>query len=232
MAAHAGCMGCTSPTRELFACLLPEQRARLASSAVPHAYRAHESLFHEGTPALALHCVHAGAVKLFRRLYSGEEVVVGVRGAGDLVGLRGVLAGIPYATTAMTLGPATVCAIPGATLLALLRENAALAVRLLGRLALESRQAEDELVERAHCGVGQRTARFLVRWLAPADAAACAPRGEAAPALGREEMARLIGTTPESLSRTLHAFAREGLLALEARRIRVLDPVALRRRAE
>jgi CRP/FNR family transcriptional regulator len=228
MPASLQCRACPGAAGDLFSCLLPEQRSRLSTGAVSHAYRAHETLFHEGTPALAVHCVRSGAIKLFRRLENGEEVVVGTRGAGDLVGLRGVLAGIPYANTATTLDPAIVCAIPGETFLDLVRENPMLGYRILARLARESRRAEEQLVERNHSRVAKRTARFLAQHLhegAPAGA-------RSAISMSREEMAQLIGTTPETLSRTLHGLADDGILALDRKVIRVLDLPALLKRAE
>jgi len=223
------CQVCTGAARELFSSLLPEQRARFARAAVPHAYRAHETIFHEGTPALAVYCLRSGTIKLFRRLKHGEEVVVGTRGAGDLAGLRGVLAGMPYASTAMTLEPAIVCAIPGEIFVGLVRENPMLGYRILVRLARESRLLEGQLVERNHDRVAKRTARFLARHL-PEDApstSACAGISTS-----REEMAQLIGTSPETLSRVLHGLADEGILELDRKEIRVLDLEALLRRAD
>ena len=203
----------------------------MEGAAVSHAYGAHETLYHEGTPALAVHCVREGAIKLFRRLESGEEVVVGTRGPGDLVGVRGVLAGIPYANTATTLDPAVVCAIPGETFLGLVRENPILGIRILTRLAGESRRLEEELVERCHSRVAKRVARFLAMRLPPSTAAAA--RSEAARvSMNRGEMAQLIGTTPETLSRALHALADDGVVALDRRIIRILDPAALLKRAD
>jgi CRP-like cAMP-binding protein len=42
-------------------------------------------------------------------------------------------------------------------------------------------------------------------------------------------MARLIGTTPETLSRTLHGFAERGVLEVDRQQIRVRDLEVLRR---
>jgi len=222
------CSACSGAAGSLFSCLLPEQRSRLSSAAVPHAYRVHETLFHEGTPALAVHCVRSGTIKLFRRLVNGEEVVVGTRGPGDLVGLRGVLAEIPYASTATTLDSAIVCAIPGETFLGLARENPILGLRILTRLARESRLLEEQLVERNHSRVAKRTARFLAAHLHGG-----APTGaRVVISMSREEMAQLIGTTPETLSRTLHSLADDGILAMDRKEVHVLDLPALLKRAE
>ena len=223
------CSACPGAAEGLLTCLLPEQRSRLSSAAVPHTYRAHETLFHEGTPALAVHCVRSGTIKLFRRLVQGEEVVVGTRGPGDLVGLRGVLAGMPYANTAMTLGTAVVCAIPGETFVDLVRGNPTLGFRILTRLARQSRLLEEQLVERNHSRVAKRTARFLARHLREAAPKAGAP---AVIPMSREEMAQFIGTTPETLSRTLHALTDDGILAMDRREIHILDLPALLERAE
>jgi CRP-like cAMP-binding protein len=45
-------------------------------------------------------------------------------------------------------------------------------------------------------------------------------------------MAQMIGTTPETLSRTLHGFATKGYLTLSRSDIAVLDFATLRRIAE
>ena len=220
---------CTGLAREVFSPLLAEQRSLLGGAAVAHTYEPRESVFHEGTASLAVYCVQSGTIELFRRLRGGEEVVVGVRGPGDLVGLRGVLAGLPYAATAITLDRATVFAIPAQVFLGLVRENPALGSRLLARLAWESRLIEEQLVERGHSHVRRRTARFLA---GQARGESTGPR--AAPAgisMSRVEMARQIGTTPETLSRTLHALADQRILRLDRKEIHVLDLPALLRAA-
>jgi CRP-like cAMP-binding protein len=216
---------------DFFERLLPEQRARLESAATRHTYGAGETVFHEGTPALAVYAVGSGVIELFRRLDQGEEVVVGTRGAGDLVGLRGVLAGLPYATTGRTLERATLFCIPADCFVGLVRENATLAYRLLARLARESRLAETQLVERNHHRVAKRIARFLVeRAQGPTPLNVAPPWREIA--MSREDMARLIGTTPETLSRTLHGFAERGVLELDRKEIRIRDLASLLRLAE
>jgi CRP-like cAMP-binding protein len=47
----------------------------------------------------------------------------------------------------------------------------------------------------------------------------------------REDLARMAGTSPETLSRTLHGFARRRILSLDRRRIEIRNPDALRRAA-
>lgn len=230
MAVVASCAECPGAVRELGPCLLAEQRVRLSGAVVAHTFRPHESVFHEGTPALAVYCVATGSLKLFRRLSTGQETVTGVRGAGDLVGLRGVLAGEPYARTAQTLETSTLCAIPAETFLHIARENAGLAMRLLARLARESRDMESVLVERGHQHSLQRTAAFLLRRFRGGDGEGAMVDGDVL-TMEREAMAQLVGSTVETLSRALHALVRAGAIEVDHRRIRRVNDATLRRLA-
>jgi CRP-like cAMP-binding protein len=111
----------------------------------------------------------------------------------------------------------------------ILRESPELALRLLGKLATELRVSEDQMVQRAVESVPQRTARFLL-WLHDAHPrAADGVRFDSV--LRREDIAMAIGTTPETLSRTLHDLKRRRIISLERRAIRVHEPAALRRLA-
>jgi CRP-like cAMP-binding protein len=231
MSSSDRCSRCAGAAGGLLSCLTPEQRTRLAAAAVSHAYLPRESIFHEGTPALAVYCVRSGTIKLFRRLDQGTEVVVATRGPGDLTGLRGVLGDIPYGASATALEPATVCTIPGEIFMSLVRENATLGCRLLVTMARESRLAEAQFVARMHSRVRQRLARFLADRMAEGSPAAPSGNAVAIP-MSREELAQLVGTTPETLSRALHGFAEDGVLALDRREVRVLDRAALLKRAE
>jgi CRP/FNR family transcriptional regulator len=197
----------------------------------PHAYQRGQTIFHEGTPALAVHCIRSGTVKLSRRVGGGDEVVVGVLAPGELIGFRAVLADLAYGITAETLEPAVVCTIPRELFMGLVRESADLAIHLLKQLAREVRFTEEQLVERTRQSVSKRTARLLARLKQGS-----APGFRASPRLGitmsREQMALFIGTTPETLSRTLHAFAGRGIVELDRKSIRVRDVAALLKMAE
>lgn len=230
MITSADCRSCACGV-EVFRCLLASQWTRLRAMALPHVYDAGAVVFHEGTPALAVYCIRSGSLRLFRRMNLGDEVVVGMREPGDLVGLRAVVSRLPYWSTAMTIERATVCAIPAERFLELAGENASLALLLLKRMALESRLVEDQLVGRNHHRVGKRTARFLVQ-LAQGHARFVSPRPGREITMNREEMARLIGTTPETLSRTLHGFGERGILDLDRKLIRIRDLDALVRLAD
>jgi CRP/FNR family transcriptional regulator len=109
----------------------------------------------------------------------------------------------------------------------LLRESPDLALGLLSKLATELRISEDEMVARVSHTAAQRVARFLL-WLMNGLAPSRGASHDIDVPLRREEMAHIIGTTAETLSRVLHDLARRDILDIDRRSIRVRDIEQLR----
>ena len=224
---QGGCVECRSRRAHLFGCLSRDVVVKLHRARFRHAYERGQVLFHEGNPPLAVYCINTGSVRLARRFRDGREVVVGTRAAGELVGYRDVLANSPYSFTAEVLEPSRICAIRPEVFQDMVRRNPALTLELLRRLATRSRQTEERLLDRVAEPVRMRLARFL---LEEQDGDRPREPGQTQPieTRGREELALLIGTTRETLSRTLHEFARRGSLVLSHQGIRVVDAARLR----
>ena len=224
----SACDKCSAPARGLFFSLRPQQVARLTAARVAHTYEPGQQLCFQGNPALAVYCVQQGRFKLSRLDRGGEEHVIGTRGAGDFIGHRAVLTAAPYRSTAQALGRSIACAIPRETFLELLRDSPELALALAVRMAGDSLASEELLMARSLERVRTRFARFLLAQLS------ARPREAGGPVIvplsfKREEIARLIDTTPATLSRTLHVLTERGVLEPRGREIRVLDLAALER---
>jgi CRP/FNR family transcriptional regulator len=230
MAHRLACTECSAFAHGVFSCLAAPQLAQLMDARVSRPYGAGQPLFYEGNPAFAVYCIREGVIKLWRSGHGGDQVVIRTRGKSDLVGVRAVLARMPYTVTAEPLGPFVACTIPAETFIGLVKENRELADRMLRKLAVETIETEDALVARTLERVRQRTARFLLH-LAPAGSGPPTQPMSLQLPWRREEMAHLIGTTPETLSRTLHALAAQRVLEIKRQEIRVLDLAALRRTA-
>jgi CRP/FNR family transcriptional regulator, polysaccharide utilization system transcription regulator len=227
------CAGCPARAGGFFSCLSGTDLKLVESDRTPHVYKPRQALFYEGNPAVLVYCVREGHIKLWRSGHDGGQHVLGTRGAGDLVGFRAVLVGKGYTATAEALARSTACAIPAERFLGLARENGAFAFAMLRWLATMSITSESNLVARSFECVRQRVAAFLVGSVGPRPDDPAQPFALPGPfsSLPREELALLIGTSAETLSRTLHAFANQGILELKDRKIYVLDFTRLRRAA-
>lgn len=222
------CVDCPARTRGAFHCLDDATAKAITLERTSRYYEAHEPVFYEGNPSLAVYCVASGELKLWHANGHGEVQVLGTRTTGDLMGCRAVLAGMPYTLTAQPLRRSLVCTIPRAVFLEAVRNNGRLAFGLLQRMAASTIEVELALAARAQDTVSQRAARFLLRIASPSECSAGA-LPVVQNALSRVEMAHLVGTSPETLSRTLHDWALRGLVRLDRTSIELLDPDALRR---
>ena len=216
------------PAKKLFSCLSPGQVAALGRERLARRFRPGEVLIHRDTPALAVLSIHSGRVKLIRFASHGDEVLVGLCGPGELLGVREVLGAVPYQVSAVTIEPSIVCTVPRESFLNAVQDCPELARRLLRQLAEDALSTEAQLVARAHLSVAARTARLLV---ALTDRRPVTPGLPAAIpiSMGRDEMALRVGTTRESLSRALHQFAVRGAVKLDGGKIRVVDLSILER---
>ncbi|MBI5168458.1 MAG: Crp/Fnr family transcriptional regulator [Candidatus Eisenbacteria bacterium] len=198
-----------------------------------HVFRAGQALFYEGAPAHALFVLRTGRVKVFRTARGGEVQVLRLLGPGEVLGYRPLFAQEPYGATAEALMDSDACILPAAEVLALLRRTPSLALEMLAKLATELRLSEELLMDLAHRPVRQRVARVILELVGDGvgAAAAGAPGRIEAHELRRQDLARMAGTTPETRSRVLRAFAASGLLAVTRERIEVRDAARLARAA-
>jgi len=221
------CVSCDTRPRGLFRTLTGSCLLKLDRAQVAHEYRRGQVIFYEGNPPLAVHCVYSGGVKLYKTGRDDKKIVIRLLGRGRLMGYRAVLANEPYAATAEAVETTTICTIPRDIFEGLLRDDFEFTLLIMSELAAELRISEDQLVSRTHELVRQRTARFLV-WVLDELGGGAGKRNRIAVPLLREEMAQMIGTTPETLSRVLRELAVQKVIVVDRKRITVAKPRVLR----
>lgn len=214
------------PARQVYSCLTHRQDTALGQERIARRFGPGQVVIHHDTPALAVLAVHSGLVKLTRSAGNGHEVMVGLREPGELLGVREVLTGLPYQVSAQTLRPSVLCSVPREAFLAGVHDCPELADRLLRRLAKDYLHTEEQLATRAHTRVFARTARLLSVLGEPH-----AEERNASPlvSMSREELASLVGTTRETLSRSLRRLVEHGAVQLRQGGIRILDRSELER---
>ncbi len=126
------------------------------------------------------------------------------------------------------LEDATICFLDKQTVLSMLRRHAGIALRILKTLGRDLRVAEQRTLDLIRKPVADRVAALLLDLQRAFGEPA--PRGiRLCIALTREEMAEMIGTTSETLIRTLSEFRARGLIDLAPHRITIRDPAGLTR---
>jgi CRP/FNR family transcriptional regulator, polysaccharide utilization system transcription regulator len=189
-------------------------------------YRPRDVIFREGDPALAVYCLSSGLVKLYKNGAHGEQIILRLIRPGSLVGHRSALIGELHDATAEALTESRFCVIRRESFLQMVKQSPALSLRILERTANDLRATEDATVSLAYDSVQKRVMQLLTTLLLASDDD-MRKRNVARVPLSRTEMAQMVGTTLESMSRTLHQLQNKGVLELRPSEIRILKPTVL-----
>lgn len=204
---------------------------------LPRRYRRGMAVFFQGEPVDALYVIEMGAVKASVVDPGGQEHILHVLGPGDFFPHVGLLDGGPAPGTAQAMEETAVWAIRREDFFRILAETPAMAVRMVAVLGRQIRRLQGLIQEMAAANVPARLARALLRLAEehgepPEQARRAAGAGpgtvRVTVQLSRQELASLVGTTRETVSRVLAAFRREGLVTTEGGRLLLPDVERLR----
>ncbi len=166
-----------------------------------------------------IYILKRGAVNLYRLAPDGRKLIVARLGAHTIFGEMSLIGQAMYGCFAEAAEECLLCVLSQSDLKTLIRGNPEVALSFLSELGRRLQQREEELESLAFRGVPARLSTFLVR---EADA-----YGVVA-GFSHEEIAQRIGTYRETVSQVLGRFRGDGLIAVEPRRIRLLEPIRLR----
>jgi CRP/FNR family transcriptional regulator, dissimilatory nitrate respiration regulator len=206
---------------QLFSGLPADELAIIAAFTIPHSLAKGEYLFHEGEPSRGCYLVQSGAVKVHRVSAAGKEQVIHIFRAGESFAEASLASPTGYPADACTLEPGTVLLIPKAPILDLIGRRPDLAIRMLGSMSAHLRVLVSMLDDLTLKDVETRLLNWLVKH---------SPKGQARvitlPGTKRV-LAAELGTSSETLSRTLASLRQRKIIATAARTITVLSPSAL-----
>jgi CRP/FNR family transcriptional regulator len=209
-----------------FTAVTRDDMREMARGRTVNTYRKHSTIFYEGNPSMGLFCVCSGKVKIFKHGADGHLQISRLAKPGDLLGYRALLAGESYAATAEVIEDATICFIDRVLAFKILRQNPDLTLNILKRVCQDLRVAERHALDLIQKPVDQRVASLLLDL--QRDFGKPVPGGVRLHIdLTREEMAEMVGTTAESLIRTLSAFKQKGFVELNGHSIFVKAPAGL-----
>ena len=186
-----------------------------------------QSAYQPGDRADRVFFVRSGRVKIVRTHVSGAEAIVGIRTAGDAFGeLTGVGGEGVRATSATALEPTEADAIPAAAFAAALETDVALARAFARGVARRLAAAERELAELMGKSVPGRLVDALGRLAAEHGVPEPGGTVRIGMNLTHQDLADLIGTSRETLTKELNVLADVGLLRVAHKTITLVQPQA------
>jgi CRP/FNR family transcriptional regulator, cyclic AMP receptor protein len=188
-----------------------------------------ETILRAGAAGDEVVVVLDGRVKLTAYGADRREVVIALRGPGELLGEMAALAGQRRTATAVAVDDVEAGFLHADELRDFLRDHpdaALVMIRMLVRRLSEATRDVVDLATRDSVGrIAKRLLELAAEHGAPTDGGT---RIELS--LSQDELARWTGATRETVSRALRLMRQLGWVATDHRTVTVLDPVALRER--
>jgi CRP/FNR family transcriptional regulator/CRP/FNR family cyclic AMP-dependent transcriptional regulator len=206
----------------LFSSLSESELAKLARLVVNRTYPKESVIFFEQDEGDSLFIMNTGKVKVAKISDEGKEIILAVLSAGDFFGDMSLLDGEPRSATVIALEDTEVYTLRRQEFLTMIRESPQTAVELLAELSHRIREANRKIGNLALLDVYGRLARMLI------DFAHTEGRdiGQGRIAFRRpthQAIANMIGTSRETVTRTLGDLHRRGYIELIGKDIVIKD---------
>ena len=221
------CVTCPVREEHLF-CNLPEPTLhRLNDIKSTAVYPKSAMLFIEGQQPRGVFVLCTGKVKLSTSSKDGKTIITKISDPGDVLGLNATISNRPYEVTAEMLEPGQANFIAREAFLHFLREHGEVAVRVAEQLSRNYYTAYEEIRTLGlTSSPSERFAKLLLSWT---DANDTANGSQVRLTLTHEEIAEMIGTTRETVSRLFSEFKKEQLLQVKGATVTIRNKKALQR---
>lgn len=201
----------------LFARLDARAQQAVASFAHPFHISRGELLHGAGSALAQLFVVHTGLLKVVRLTPGGLERIVRLAEPGHVVGEHAFLTGERSDAYVEALEETSVCTFQHRDLTRLMALHPDIGMQLLRTLSTRLDDAERSLSQHA-AGVPARLADYLLDLPMRQE-----PSGTVVTwPISKRDVASLLGTTPESVSRALARMEADGLVSADSRRRTIL----------
>ncbi len=221
---------CLNGTFSLLGCLKPEEKEYLSNHNTYAHYRRGEIVFVEGEKPHGLIFVSIGKVKVYKQGVGGREQIVRMVSSQGLLGYRALFASDRYSATAVAIEDTTVCMFEKSAIIKVIRKNPGLALTLMEAIAKELGFSNDRTISLTQKHVRGRLAESL---LVLRDTYGLENDGFTIKVyLSREDIANLSNMTTSNAIRTLSSLASENVIALEGRKIKIIDLYKLEKISE
>jgi CRP/FNR family cyclic AMP-dependent transcriptional regulator len=220
------CLTCPVREEHLFCNLSPpalQQLSEIKSTAI---YPKSTMLFIEGQKPRGVFVLCAGKAKLFTSSSEGKTIITKISEAGDILGLNATISNRPYEVTAEMVEAGQANFIPRDSFLQFLREHGEVAVRVAEQLSRNYYTAYEEIRTLGLTdSPAEKFAKFLLSW--SSDSQGVHNGSQVRLTLTHEEIAEMIGTTRETVSRLFSEFKKKQLLQSKGSTLIIRDKSAL-----
>lgn len=219
----------------LFSGLTRDQQESLFSLSREMDVEKGEIIFQEGDPGNGFYIVAEGKIKVFKISFEGKEQILHIYGPGHIFGEVPVFQGASFPASSMALTPSKIFFLPRDAFVEQIAASPALAMNMLADLSRRLREFTVQIENLSLKEVPARLAAYLLTL--SGERAGVSKKGQAGKRpkawatvslpVSKVQLASLIGTTPETISRIFKRMDQAGLIKAEGKKIVLWDQEGL-----
>jgi len=185
-------------------------------------------LFVEGQTPRGIFVLCKGRVKFSISATDGKTLIVKIVEPGEVLGLGATISGKPYELTAETIDPCQVNFVKREDFLRFLREHAEACFKVAQQLSEKYNNACHEVrsLGLSH-SAGEKLAKLLLEWSAK-NGEAVKPEPHLKLALTHEEIAQMIGTSRETVTRLFADLRKRQIVQTKGSTLVIRNKAALK----
>ncbi|SIN78211.1 Crp/Fnr family transcriptional regulator [Halodesulfovibrio marinisediminis] len=214
----------------LFAEVPSEVFPILLTGAIEMTYQAKEIIIGEGESPSGLYILLDGTAKLYKSSPDGKEQTLFVLNSGEPFCLCSTFRKKPFPVTAAAPTTCRVVSITKQAFFTAAEKDNAFLFSILLKVSERLRDAMELAGTLSLQEVPQRIATFITKLESENDSSE--NQQNVRLPMSHKELAKVIGATPEALSRTLKRMSDKGMIAIEGRNVHILDRERLEQCAE
>jgi CRP/FNR family transcriptional regulator len=176
-----------------------------------------ENIFLEGSDTTGFYIIMKGRVKVFKLSADGKEQILHIAGAKELLGAVSAFSGDPYPAHADAIEKTGAFFFPRRDFLALIKKEPSVVMNMMANLAKRLQQFTKMIEDLSLKEVPGRVAAYLLYLCRRSEGADTVEID-----ISKAQLASLLGTIPETLSRILRRMSEKGILEVRGRKIRLL----------
>ncbi|MCQ2195571.1 MAG: Crp/Fnr family transcriptional regulator [Paludibacteraceae bacterium] len=207
--------------------LTAEQLAYLKANYVVQKYKKNQIVYCEGDTPTHVLCLVSGKVKIFKSGVGGRTQIVRMVKPHEMFAYRAMFAEEDFVTGASAFEPTIIYAIPKEVIKNLISQNSGLAWHFIHALSVDLGIADSRAVSLTQKHIRGRLAESLLflreSYGVEEDGATLSIY------LSREDLASLSNMTTSNAIRTLSNFVAEHIIALDGRKIKIIDEEQLKK---
>ncbi len=206
----------------MFGSLEQDQLAHVRRIAQVREFNRLETIFMEGDPGEGFFVIAQGKVKIYKVSAEGKEQILHIYGPGHPIGEVPVFSGNRFPANAQAIDKSRLLYFPRRDFVELIAKHPSMALNMLAVLSMRLRQFTVQIENLSLKEVPARIASYLMLLAQEQDSFDTVTLP-----ISKGQLASLLGTIPETLSRIFNKMSSQGLIQVKGGQIDLTDPDAL-----